>query len=419
MKVLVVGSGGREHAIVTKLLENKNITKMYCANGNGGISELVECVPIAPTDIEGVVKFAKENQIDFTFVGMDDPLVMGIVDLFEKEGLRVFGPNKEAAQLEGSKAFSKGLMKKYGIPTAAYETFDNIEKALEYVQNLTPPIVIKADGLALGKGVVIAQSIEEAKTAIKEMMLDKKFGNSGSTVVIEEFLDGEEFTILSFCDGKTVRPMVSSKDHKKAYDGDKGPNTGGMGTISPVSCYTEEVAEKCMEEIFIPTVNALNSEGITYKGIIYFGLILTKDGPKVIEYNCRFGDPEAQVVLPRLKSDLFEIAGACIDGTLDNMDIQWSDEAYTCVILASGGYPGSYEKGKEIFGLDNIDKNTTTVFHAGSKKQDGKFYTNGGRVLGVTSKGRDLNEARQTAYENVAKISFEGMEFRTDIGLTK
>lgn len=415
MRVLLVGTGGREHAIVLKLLENKKITKLYCAAGNGGISELVECVPIAPTDIENLVKFAKEKEIDLTVVGMDDPLVMGIVDSFEKEGLRIFGPSKVAAQLEGSKTFSKGLMKKYNIPTAKYEDFDNIEDATKYIQNITPPIVIKADGLALGKGVYICQSAKEAEEALKEIMLDKKFGASGNKVVIEEFMDGEEVTVLAFCDGKTVVPMVDSKDHKKIYDGDKGPNTGGMGTISPVKNYTKDIADKAMKDIFVPTVNALNTEGITYKGIIYFGLMMTNDGPKVVEYNARFGDPEAQVVLPRLDTDLLDIIEACIDGTLDKMDIKWKDNSAICVVLASEGYPGSYEKGKLIVGLDKIDKDTTIVFHAGTKKDGDKFVTNGGRVLGVTSIADTIEEARDIAYSEVAKVNFAGKQFRTDI----
>ena len=318
--------------------------------------------------------------------------------------------------LEGSKAFSKELMKKYGIPTAKYETFDDIEKAKKYVQTITPPIVVKADGLALGKGVVICQTVNEAEEALKEMMVDKKFGLSGNTVVIEEFLVGEEISVLSFCDGKTVVPMVESKDHKKIFDNDLGPNTGGMGTISPVKVYTEEIATRCMDEIFIPTVNALNSEGITYKGVIYFGLIITAEGPKVIEYNCRFGDPEAQVVLPRLETDLLDIANACVDGTLDKIEIKWKDIAAICVILASGGYPGSYEKGKIITGLDDIDKELTVVFHAGTKlDENGNFVTNGGRVLGVTSIGKTIEEATKIAYEMVDKINFEGKQFRTDI----
>ena len=415
MKILLVGSGAREHAIAWKLLQNPKITKMYCANGNGGISELVECVPIAPTEIEKLVEFAKEKEIDLTVVGMDDPLVMGIVDSFEKENLRIFGPNKIAAQLEGSKAFSKELMKKYGIPTAKYETFSNIEDATKYVETLTPPIVVKADGLALGKGVYIAKSVEEAKEALKEIMEDKKFGASGNKVVIEEYLTGEEVSVLAFCDGKTVVPMVESKDHKKAYDGDKGPNTGGMGTISPVKAYTEILQKQAMETIIIPTVEALNKEGITYKGIIYYGLMLTPDGPKVIEYNARFGDPEAQVVLPRLENDLLEIIEACIDGTLDKINITWKDTAAICVVLASGGYPGSYEKGIEISGLGDIDENTTIVFHAGTKKVEGNFVTSGGRVLGVTSFGNTIEEASKTAYSELEKINFKGKQYRTDI----
>lgn len=415
MRILVVGTGGREHAIIWKLLENKKITKIYCASGNAGIETIAECVPIAPTDIENLVKFAKEKEINLTVVGMDDPLVMGIVDAFEKEHLRVFGPNKIAAQLEGSKSFSKELMKKYSIPTAKYETFSRVEDAIQYVQNIMPPIVVKADGLALGKGVYICQSIKEAEEALREIMLDKKFGASGNTVVIEEFMKGEEVSVLAFCDGKTVIPMVESKDHKKIYDHDMGPNTGGMGTISPVKNYTPEIAKRAMNEIFIPTVEALNKEGITYKGIIYFGLMMTEDGPKVVEYNARFGDPEAQVVLPRLETDLLDIIEACIDGTLHTLEIKWKNQAAICVILASGGYPGSYEKGKEITGLENVDKNATIVFHAGTKKEGNKVITSGGRVLGITSIGETIEEARDTAYQEVEKINFAGKQFRTDI----
>jgi phosphoribosylamine--glycine ligase len=416
MKILVVGSGGREHAIIWSLSKNPKISKIYCASGNAGISELAECILIAPTEIEKLVEFAKEHEIDLTVVGMDDPLVLGIVDAFEKENLRIFGPNKVAAQLEGSKAFSKELMKKYKIPTANYQTFDDIEFASTYIKELTPPIVVKVDGLALGKGVYICQSAKEAEQALKEIMQDKKFGASGNKVVIEEFLVGEEVSILSFCDGKTVVPMVSSKDHKKAYDHDKGPNTGGMGTISPSKIYTQEVAKECMEKIFIPTVDALNKEGITFKGIIYFGLIITKDGPKVIEYNARFGDPEAQVVLTRLDTDLLEIIESCIDGRLDKMNIKWKDHAAVCLVLASGGYPNTYAKGYEITGLDNIDKNSTIVFHAGTKKEGDKIVTNGGRVLGVTSIGENLEQARTIAYKMADKIHFTDKQFRTDIG---
>lgn len=415
MKVLVVGSGGREHAIIWKLKQDKQVDEIYCASGNAGIEEMATCVNIAPTDIDSLVGFAKENRIDLTIIGMDDPLVMGIVDRFEKEGLRIFGPNKKAAMLEGSKAFSKELMKKYQIPTAKYETFDDYKLAVEYIKEIIPPIVIKVDGLALGKGVYICNTQEEAKQALSEIMQDKKFGTSGNKVVIEEYLEGEEVSILSFCDGKTVIPMVSSKDHKKAYDHDKGPNTGGMGTISPTKAYTKEIEERCIKEIFLPTVEALNKEGITYKGIIYFGLMLTKDGPKVIEYNARFGDPEAQVLLPRLETNLLDIINACIDEELDKIHIEWKTKEAICVILASGGYPGSYEKGNEITGLKDIDKQSTIVFHAGTKQVDGKIVTNGGRVLGITTLADDLEKATKIVYSMVNRINFKGKQYRTDV----
>ena len=418
MKVLVVGSGGREHAIVHKLLESEKISKLYCAPGNGGISAEAECVNISATDIPALVAWAKKNDIDFTVVGMDDPLIMGIVDAFEAEGLRVFGPSKKAAAIEGSKAFAKELMKKYGIPTASYETFDNIEKAEEYIKTLTPPVVLKADGPALGKGVLICPTLEEALSGIREMMVDKRFGESGSKVVIEEYLTGPEVSVLSFCDGKTVVPMVSAQDHKRALDNDEGLNTGGMGTFSPSRVYGEKEAEEAMEKIFIPTVDALNKEGRTFKGIIYFGLMLTKDGPKVIEYNCRFGDPETQVILPRLKSDLLEIFEACTDGTLDKLNIQWDDGGAACVVMASGGYPLSYEKGYEIKGIDDAESlPDLKVYHAGTVLKDGKYYTNGGRVIGVTATGPSLDEAIKKAYDGVAKIDFKNKHFRHDIGI--
>ncbi|MCD8215531.1 MAG: phosphoribosylamine--glycine ligase [Clostridiales bacterium] len=420
MKILVIGSGGREHAIIHKLLESKKIEKIYCAPGNGGISAEAECVPIGATDIEGLVKFAEEKAVDFTVVGMDDPLVMGVVDAFEAQGLRVFGPRKNAAIIEGSKAFSKELMKKYNIPTAKYETFDNFDKASEYVKTLTSPVVLKADGLALGKGVLICQSEEEALSGLREMMIDQKFGKSGTTVVIEEFLTGPEVSVLSFCDGKTVVPMVSAQDHKRAYDNDEGLNTGGMGTFSPSRVYGEKEAKEVMEKICIPTVEALNKEGRTFKGIIYFGLMLTKEGPKVIEYNCRFGDPETQVVLPRLKSDLLEIFEACVDGTLDKLNIEWDEGGAACVVMASGGYPVSYKKGYEITGIDEAEKDPSVkVYHAGTALKDGKYYTNGGRVIGVTATGSSLDEAIKTAYKAVDKIDFKDKHFRKDIGVKK
>ncbi len=418
MKVLLVGSGGREHAIVWKLKQSPKIDKIYCAPGNAGISKDAECVPIGAMEIDKLVEFAKNEGIDFTIIGMDDPLVAGVVDAFEKENLRVFGPRKNAAIIEGSKAFSKDLMKKYGIPTAKYEVFEEYHKAKEYVLSQEMPIVIKADGLALGKGVLICQSHEEAVAALDEIMVDKKFGASGSKVVVEEFLTGPEVSVLSFCDGKTVVPMVSAQDHKRAYDNDEGLNTGGMGTFSPSRIYTPEINEECMKTIFMPTVEAMAKEGREFKGVLYFGLMLTKDGMKVIEYNARFGDPETQVILPRLKTDLLEIMEACVDGTLDKMNIEWYDNAAVCVVLASGGYPVSYEKGFEITGLESVeDRSDIVVFHAGTALKDGKFVTNGGRVLGVTGIGKDLDEAIKIAYEGVEKIDFEKKHFRHDIGI--
>lgn len=417
MKVLVVGSGGREHAIVWRLKKNSNIEKIYCAPGNAGIGLDAECVPIGAMEFDKLVDFAKKENIDFTIIGMDDPLVGGVVDVFEKEGLRVFGPRKNAAIIEGSKAFSKDLMKKYGIPTAKYESFTDYEEAKKYLDSQEMPIVIKADGLALGKGVLICMTREEAEEGLKEIMLDKKFGSAGNAVVIEEFLQGPEVSVLSFCDGKTVVPMVSAQDHKRALDGDKGLNTGGMGTFSPSVFYTEEMNEECMKTIFQPTVDAMAKEGRPFVGILYFGLMLTKDGMKVIEYNARFGDPETQVVLPRLKTDLLEIMEACVDGKLADMNIEWYDNAAVCVVLASGGYPVEYEKGFEIKGLDEIKKyDNIVVFHAGTAEKDGKLVTNGGRVLGITGIGNDINEAIKTAYEGVEIVDFDKKHFRTDIG---
>lgn len=417
MKVLVVGSGGREHAIVWSLKKNANIEKIYCVPGNAGIGLDAECVPIGAMEFDKLVDFAKKENIDFTIIGMDDPLVGGVVDAFEKEGLRVFGPRKNAAIIEGSKAFSKDLMKKYGIPTAKYESFTDYEEAKKYLDSQEMPIVIKADGLALGKGVLICMTREEAEEGLKEIMLDKKFGSAGNAVVIEEFLQGPEVSVLSFCDGKTVVPMVSAQDHKRALDGDKGLNTGGMGTFSPSVFYTEEMNEECMKTIFQPTVDAMAKEGRPFVGILYFGLMLTKDGMKVIEYNARFGDPETQVVLPRLKTDLLEIMEACVDGKLADMNIEWYDNAAVCVVLASGGYPVEYEKGFEIKGLDEIKKyNNIVVFHAGTAEKDGKLVTNGGRVLGITGIGDNINEAIKTAYEGVEIVDFDKKHFRTDIG---
>ncbi len=418
MKVLVVGSGGREHAIVLKLKESSKIDKIYCAPGNAGISQDAECVNIRATDIKALLDFAKEHNVDFTVVGMDDPLVMGIVDEFENNGLRIFGPRKNAAIIEGSKAFSKELMKKYNIPTAKYKTFNNFDEAYSYVKENKFPIVIKADGLALGKGVLICNNLSEAEAGLRQIMIDKKFGDSGSKVVIEEFLTGPEVSVLSFCDGTTVVPMVSAQDHKRAFDGDKGLNTGGMGTFSPSRIYTDEIANICMEKIFKPTVSALKKEGREFKGIIYFGLMITQEGPKVIEYNARFGDPETQVILPRLDSDLLEIFEACVDGNLDNIDVKWKDNAAACVILASGGYPESYQKGFVIEGIEECtNKDDIFVYHAGTANKDGKFITNGGRVLGITGIGKNLDEAIKKAYEGVKLVKFDSVHFRKDIGI--
>ena len=420
MKVLIVGSGGREHAIAWKVAQSKKVDKIYCAPGNAGISEVAECVPIGAMEFDKLVAFAKEKEIDLTVIGMDDPLVGGIVDVFEKEGLRVFGPRKNAAILEGSKAFSKDLMKKYNIPTAAYETFTDPEKALEYLETAKMPIVLKADGLALGKGVLICQTLEEAKEGVKTLMMDKKFGSAGDEIVIEEFMTGREVSVLSFVDGNIVKIMSSAQDHKRAKDGDQGLNTGGMGNFSPSPFYTKEVDEFCKKYIYQATVDAMKAEGRPFKGVIFFGLMLTPDGPKVLEYNARFGDPETQVVLPRLKTDLMEIFEACVDGTLDKVDVQWEDNAAACVVMASGGYPVSYKKGYEITGLEDAEAmENITVFHAGTALKDGKFVTNGGRVLGVTGVGNNLDEAIKTAYEGVAKIDFKDKHFRKDIGIKK
>ena len=420
MKILVVGSGGREHAIVWKLKQSPKADKIYCAPGNAGIAQDAQCVPIGAMEIDKLVDFAKKEGIDFTVIGMDDPLVAGVVDAFEKEGLRVFGPRKNAAIVEGSKAFSKELMKKYGIPTAKYETFSDYEKAKSYVLGHDVPLVVKADGLALGKGVIICNTHEEAVAALDEIMVDKKFGKSGNTVVIEEFLTGPEVSVLSFCDGKTVVPMVSAQDHKRAFDNDEGLNTGGMGTFSPSRIYTKEINDECMEKIFKPTVAALANEGRPFVGVLYFGLMLTKDGMKVIEYNARFGDPETQVILPRLKSDLLEIMESCVDGTLDKMEIEWYNNAAVCVVEASGGYPVSYDKGYVITGLGEAAKrDDIIVFHAGTALKDGKLVTNGGRVLGITGIGKDIDEARKKAYEGVDIVDFEKKHFRHDIGIKK
>ena len=419
MKVFIVGSGGREHAIAWKVAQSKKVDKIYCAPGNAGISEVAECVPIGAMEFDKLVAFAKEKEIDLTVIGMDDPLVGGIVDVFEKEGLRVFGPRKNAAILEGSKAFSKDLMKKYNIPTAAYETFTDPEKALEYLETAKMPIVLKADGLALGKGVLICQTLEEAKEGVKTLMMDKKFGSAGDEIVIEEFMTGREVSVLSFVDGNIVKIMSSAQAHKRAKDGDQGLNTGGMGNFSPSPFYTKEVDEFCKKYIYQPTVDAMKAEGRPFKGVIFFGLMLTPDGPKVLEYNARFGDPEAQVVLPRLENDIVDVFEACIDGTLDQVDLKFdNDRATVCVILASDGYPVEYKKGFPIEGLEKFKgKDDYYVFHSGTKfNENGQIVTNGGRVLGVTATGKDLKEARKKAYEATEWISFENKYMRHDIG---
>ncbi len=418
MKVLIVGSGGREHAIAASVAKSPRVDKIYCAPGNAGIGQLAQCVSIGAMEFDKLVTFAKENAIDLTIVGMDDPLVGGIVDAFEAAGLRVFGPRKNAAILEGSKAFSKDLMKKYHIPTAAYETFDDADKALAYLETADFPIVLKADGLALGKGVLICNSLEEAKDGVKSIMLDKQFGSAGNRMVIEEFMTGREVSVLSYVDGKTIKTMTSAQDHKRAKDGDQGLNTGGMGTFSPSPFYTEEVDKFCKEHIYQATVDAMAAEGREFKGIIFFGLMLTPKGPRVLEYNARFGDPEAQVVLPRMKNDIIDVLEACIDGKLCEIDLQFEDNAAVCVVLASDGYPVKYEKGLEIRGLENFEgKEGYYCFHAGTRLDDnGRFVTNGGRVLGVTAKGSDLKEAREHAYEATKWIDFDNKYMRNDIG---
>ena len=418
MKVLVVGSGGREHAIVTSVSKSPKVDKIYCAPGNAGIAALAECVPIRAMEFDKLVAFAKEKAIDFTIVGMDDPLVGGIVDVFEAEGLKVFGPRKNAAILEGSKAFSKDLMKKYNIPTAGYETFDDPEKALAYLETAKMPIVLKADGLALGKGVLICNTLEEAKEGVRTIMEDKKFGSAGNTMVIEEFMTGREVSVLSFVDGKTIKIMSSAQDHKRAKDGDQGLNTGGMGNFSPSPFYTKEVDDFCKKYIYQATVDAMAAEGRPFTGVIFFGLMLTEDGPKVLEYNARFGDPEAQVVLPRMKNDIIDVMEACVDGKLDTIDLQFEDNAAVCVVLASDGYPVAYEKGFPISGFENFEgKDDYYCFHAGTAfDKDGRIVTNGGRVLGITATGKDLKEARAKAYEATEWITFENKYMRHDIG---
>ena len=417
MKVLIVGGGGREHAIATSIAKSSKVDKIYCAPGNAGIGLIAECVPIGAMEFDKIVTFAKEKEIDLTIVGMDDPLVGGLVDRLEDAGLKAFGPRKNAAILEGSKAFSKDLMKKYGIPTAAYENFDNAEDALNYLKTASFPIVLKADGLALGKGVLICNTLEEAQDGVKSIMLDKQFGTAGNRMVIEEFMTGREVSVLSFVDGKTIKTMTSAQDHKRAGDGDTGLNTGGMGTFSPSPFYTEEVDEFCKKYIYQATVDAMAAEGREFKGIIFFGLMLTQKGPRVLEYNARFGDPEAQVVLPRMKNDLIEVMEACINGTLDQIDLQFEDNAAVCVVLASDGYPVRYEKGFLIHGLERFEgQDNYFCFHAGTKQTPEGIVTNGGRVLGITAKGKDLKEARKNAYAATEWVSFENKYMRHDIG---
>ena len=417
MKVLVVGGGGREHALVRKIKESKKVDEIFCTPGNGGISYDAKCFDVAATDIDGVVNLAKEIKADLVVVAPDDPLVAGMVDALNEAGFKTFGPRANAAIIEGSKVFSKELMQKYNIPTAEYKVFDNAEEAIDYIKERNEfPTVIKADGLALGKGVIIPENLDDAIAGVKEIMEDKIFGASGNNIVVEEFLTGPEVSVLAFTDGKCVKPMVSSMDHKRALDGDKGLNTGGMGTVSPNPYYTQEVAKECMDKIFMPTINAMNNEGRTFKGCLYFGLMITPKGPKVIEYNCRFGDPETQVVLPRLKTDIVDIFEAIDNETLSDLDVQWSDDACACVIMASGGYPKSYPKGIEITGLSNGQLDGVTVYHAGTKLQDNKLVTSGGRVLGVTALGDTLENALKKSYDAVEKIHFEGAHYRRDIG---
>lgn len=417
MRVLVVGSGGREHALVRKIKESKRVDYIACCPGNGGISYDAECFDVSATDIDGVVKLAKEIKADFVVVAPDDPLVMGMVDALNAEGFATFGPRANAAIIEGSKVFSKELMKKYNIPTAKYNVFDKAEDVINYIKAENEfPTVIKADGLALGKGVIIPETLDEAVAGVKEIMEDKIFGDSGNNVVVEEFLTGPEVSVLAFTDGKCVKPMVTSMDHKRALDGDKGLNTGGMGTVSPNPYYTDEIAEECMNTIFLPTIEAMNKEGRTFKGCLYFGLMLTPKGPKVIEYNCRFGDPETQVVLPRLKTDIMDIFEAINNETLSDLDIEWDDRACTCVIMASGGYPKSYPKGIEISGLTDGQLDGVTVYHAGTKRDGDKLVTSGGRVLGVTALGASIEDALAKSYAGVEKIKFDGAHYRKDIG---
>lgn len=417
VKVLIVGSGGREHAIAASVAKSPKVEKIYCAPGNAGIGLIAECVPIGAMEFDKLTVFAKEKEVDLVIVGMDDPLVGGLVDKLKEAGIRAFGPDKKAAILEGSKAFSKDLMKKYGIPTAGYETFENAQEALNYLEMVEFPIVLKADGLALGKGVLICNNLEEAKQGVWTIMMDKQFGDAGNLLVIEEFMTGREVSVLSFVDGRIIKTMTSAQDHKRAYDGDRGPNTGGMGTFSPSPFYTKEIDDFCQKYIYQATVNAMAREGREFKGIIFFGLMLTEFGPRVLEYNARFGDPEAQVVLPRMKNDIIEVMEACIDGRLDEIDLQFEDNAAVCVVLASEGYPVKYEKGFPIHGLEHFEgKDSYFCFHAGTKMSDQGIVTNGGRVLGITAKGRNLKEARANAYEATQWVSFENKYMRHDIG---
>ena len=418
MKVLVVGSGGREHAICASIKKSPRVERIFCAPGNGGIAAIAECIPLSPMDFDGLVTFAKKEGVDLTVVGMDDPLCGGIVDAFSSAGLRVFGPRKNAALLEGSKVFSKGLMKKYDIPTADYRTFEDPEEAVAYLRSVSYPRVLKADGLALGKGVLIAESFEEAKEGIHTLMRSGKFCEAGNRVVIEEFMEGPEVSILTFTDGRTIKAMPSAQDHKRIFDGNRGPNTGGMGTFSPSPFYTREIHAYCQEHIYEKTIRAMAAEGRPFCGIIFFGLMLTGDGVKVLEYNARFGDPEAQVILPGLETDITEIFDACIDGRLEGQKLHFAKEAHVCVVLASGGYPGDYEKGKRIFGLENFkDKKDCYCFHAGTALSgDGEIVTAGGRVLGITASGKDVSEAREKAYEACKLVDFEGKYLRSDIG---
>lgn len=415
-KILVVGGGGREHAILWKLKQGNRPVELYCAPGNGGTAQIASNVAVKADDVDGIVRWAKQNEMDMVFVAPDDPLALGMVDALTAAGIRAFGPTKAAAEIEWSKSYSKWLMKKYGIPTADFEVFDDAAQAIAYLETSKYPTVVKADGLALGKGVLICEDFEQAKQAVEDIMLDKKFGNAGARVVIEEFMTGPEVSVLSFCDGKTILPMVSAQDHKRAYDNDEGLNTGGMGTFAPSPKFTKDLQEYAQKEIFEKTVQALNAEGREFKGIIFFGLMLTPDGVKVLEYNARLGDPETQSVFMLLETDLLDVIDAAIDGTLDRVSLSWKDESAVCVVMASGGYPQKYENGKLIEGLDNLDEGVV-VFHAGTKAENGNCYTNGGRVLGVTATGKDIAEARKKAYANVGKISFDGAHYRTDIGI--